>query len=95
MECITAASEVSSRNELPRKLASMVITGCGMLCVLAAYPLKMALDFYGSHQTVTTVLASESKHVPRLSLATQGGGDSVAGDDRWRKIGERRRRRSP
>lgn len=39
---------------------------------------------YGSHQTITTVSTFESKHVPWLSLATQGGGDSVGAtkDDR-------------
>lgn len=95
MECITAASEVSSRNELPRKLASRWLSreSCGTLCVLATYPLKMALDLYGSHQAVTIVSVSKSKHVPRLSLATQGGGESVVRLEMIGRVGERRRRR--
>jgi len=55
---------------------------------------KMVLDLYGSHQTVTTVPASKSKHVPRLSLATQGGGDWVVRLEMIGRVGERRRRES-
>jgi len=80
---LTAASKVSSRNELLRKLTLMVIARRAwyVMYILTACTLKIILDFYGFHQTVTIFLIFKSKHVPRLSLATQGG-DSVVRDVR-------------
>jgi len=80
---LTAASKVSSRNELLRKLTLMVIARRAwyVMYILTACTLKIILDFYGFHQTVTIFLIFKSKHVPQLSLATQGG-DSVVRDVR-------------
>lgn len=91
---ITAVSKVFFRKTSSlENLSGWLSRGCGALCVLAVYPLKMALDLYGNHPIVTTVTASKSKHVPRLSLATQGGGDSVVRLEVIGRVGERRRRR--